>query len=154
MPFPRQWHLGAPPGSWEACLGLGPDGRPSAKAREAAAVRLHARAVGSGPYLLDPRTQTPPAKDDASRLEALCGTELAAATLRDSPWAALLPDGGGRPGQLREATFAERVHAVLGLTPEAAADQVRPLIELFDDASLGLTDIGRAGFPLAVWAPI
>jgi len=44
-----------------------------------------------------------PAKDDASRLEALFGTELAAATLPNTPWAALLPGGdrsckGGRSG--------------------------------------------------------
>lgn len=145
MPFPRLWHPGDPSPSWEACLGLDPDGRPSAKAREAVAVRLHARAVGSGPSLLTPRTQTPPAADDASRLEALFGTELAAATLPNTPWAALLPGGDGEPDR-RKATFAERVNAVLGLSVEDAANRVRPLIELFNDTSLGLSDIGQAGF--------
>ena len=142
MPFPREWYLGDPPRSWEACLGLGLNGLPSERAREAVAVRLHARAVGSGP----PHTQTPPAADDAVRFRALFGTELAAATLPDTPWAALLPTRGGEEPERPQARFAERVPAVLGMSVEEAADRVRPLIALFDDASVGLADIGRPGF--------
>lgn len=146
MVFPRSWYPGDPPRSWEACLGLGLNGRPSPEAREAVAVRLHARSVESAPR--PPVTyahQTPPAADDVSRLKALFGTELAHATLPDTPWAALLPSPAGKPEQ-RQAGFAERVRAVLGLRVGEAADRVRPLIALFDDASLGLTGIGRAGF--------
>jgi hypothetical protein len=125
------WYAGEGPDSWEECLGLGPDGRPAARAREVTAVRLH----GKEPVL-----------GDAQRLGALVDSPLARVTLPGTRWASLAA-GIEVPWPERETDdLAQRVLAATGLTVDQAVERLRPVIDLFDDASVGLPDIGPGGF--------
>jgi hypothetical protein len=125
------WYSGDEPGSWEECLGLGPDGLPSARAREVVAVRQR----GSEPVA-----------GDARRLGALADSPLALVTLPGTQWASLMAAREVAGPERETDHLAERVLAATGLSIEEAAERVRPVIELFDDASIGLPDIGPAGF--------
>jgi hypothetical protein len=125
------WYAGEEPESWEECLGLGPDGRPADRARELIAVRLY----GKEPVL-----------GDMQRFGALTDSPLARVTLPGSRWAPLRANR--ELAQLKRETgeLAQRVLTATGLTVEEAIERVRPVIDLFDDASIGLPDIGPGGF--------
>ena len=125
------WYAGEGPDSWEECLGLGPDGRPAARARELISVRLHGRE---------------PVLGDAQRLGALTDSPLARVTLPGSRWARLQADRELAQPERETDHLAQRVLAATDLSVEQAVERVRPVIDLFDDAGIGLPDIGPAGF--------
>ncbi|HEY3903315.1 MAG TPA: hypothetical protein VGM14_05405 [Streptosporangiaceae bacterium] len=132
------------PDSWERRLGLGPDLRPTAHAREVVAVRLYPRRPGppAGPAR---RSQQPPEAGPLPRLAALLGSGAVYFALVNTPWAALLPPEGWPP-PAEDTDLDARVRAATGLTAGEAAARVQPVLGLFDDPSIGLADIGRSGF--------